>query len=133
MKTYIPRITTIFLQQISYLKLGEKNRTAKHAKLKKRDILLSLLREMQKPEKIYKLLQDLTKITSGSAPLFINRIIPRYSNSDGGQIVDLYVGASNGATSQQQQLDSNYVFILMAKANQLVVFSKSLHPNLLIN
>ena len=92
----------------------------KHAKLKKRDILLSLLREMQKPEKIYKLLQDLTKITSGSAPLFINRMIPRYSNSDGGQIVDLYVGASNGASSQQQQLDSNYVFILMAKANQLV-------------
>ena len=92
----------------------------KHAKLKKRDILLSLLREMQKPEKIYKLLQDLTKITSGSTPLYINRIIPRYSNSDGGQIVDLYVGASSGSSTQQQQLDSNYVFILMAKANQLV-------------
>ena len=92
----------------------------KHTKLKKRDILLSLLREMQKPEKIYKLLQDLTKITASSTPLFINRIIPRYSNSDGGQIVDLYVGASSGTTIQQQQLDSNYVFLLMAKANQLV-------------
>ena len=92
----------------------------KHTKIKKRDILLSLLREMQKPEKIYKLLQDLTKVTSGSTPLFINRIIPRYTNSDGGQIVDLYVGASSGASIHQQQLDSNYVFLLMAKANQLV-------------
>ena len=56
----------------------------KHTKLKKRDVVLSLLREMQKPEKIYKLLQDLSKMMAGSNPLYIRRLISRYTNLDGG-------------------------------------------------
>lgn len=92
----------------------------KHIKLKKRDLLLSLIREMQKPEKIYKLLQDLSKTTAGSNPIYINRLITRYSNLDEGQIVDLCTRASTGASIQQQQHDSNYVYLLMAKANQLI-------------
>ena len=92
----------------------------KHTKLKKRDLILSLLREMQKPEKIYKLLQDLSKMTAGSNPLHIKRLINRFKNLDGGQIVDLCTIASSGANIQQQQHDSNYVFLLMAKANQLI-------------
>lgn len=96
----------------------------KHTKLKKRDLILSILREMQKPEKIYKLLQDLGKMTANSVsatnPLYIQRLIPRYTNLDGGQIVELYASASSGASISQQHHDTNYLFILMAKLKQLV-------------
>ena len=92
----------------------------KHTKLKKRDLILSLLREMQRPEKIYKLLQDLSKMSAGSNTLYIKRLINRFTNIDGGHIVDLCARASSGATPQQQQHDSNYIFILLAKAHQLI-------------
>merc|ERR1719273_1886728 len=49
----------------------------KHSKFKKRDLILTLLREMQKPEKIYKSLQDLSKMTPGPNPLYIDRLITR--------------------------------------------------------
>ena len=77
----------------------------KHPKLKKRDLVLALLRE-NRPEKIVKILQDLTKLN-----MPIRRMISRWTSHDSTKIANLL----------SQSNDANYVFVLMAKLQQFLL------------
>ena len=78
--------------------------------MKKRDLILSLLRETR-PEKIGKLLQDLTKPPHN---LPIRRLITKWQGFEATKIANLLAGNN----------DANLVYVLMAKLQQMLVMGR---------
>lgn len=81
---------------------SEKSKSKSAKTVKKRDLLLSLMRE-KRPEKILKLIQDLQKMNVN-----IRRAITRW------HLDDMSIVQAAG-----RSIDSDYVFILLVKAQQL--------------
>ena len=75
-----------------------------HPNLKKRDLILSLLRETR-PEKIGKMLQDLSKMN-----MPIRRMITKWHGFEATKIANLLAGNN----------DANHVYVLMAKLQQMI-------------